>query len=81
MDVVALEHQFATAPVVCGLRPLVADGCPILGRVEGFSNLYLNTGKWHVVFTLVHNKVGRPWLQRLEDCPWRWPRRCQNHGQ
>lgn len=34
----------ARAPVVAGLRPQVADAVPLVGRVPGYVNLFLNAG-------------------------------------
>jgi D-amino-acid dehydrogenase len=39
-----LAERIDKAPVVCGLRPYVADGFPLIGGVDGFSNLYVNSG-------------------------------------
>jgi len=36
----------------CGLRPMTPDGCPIIGRVPGQDNLYLNTGHGTLGWTL-----------------------------
>ena len=39
-----LKEQIEHAPVAVGLRPYVADGCPILGQVDVIPKLFINTG-------------------------------------
>ena len=41
----------STAQPWCGLRPMTADGVPIIGRTR-IPNLYLNTGHGHLGWTL-----------------------------
>ena len=41
----------ASAQPWCGLRPMSADGVPIIGRTP-FSNLWINTGHGHLGWTL-----------------------------
>jgi D-amino-acid dehydrogenase len=43
--------ETSTAQPWCGLRPMTADGVPIIGRTR-IPNLYLNTGHGHLGWTL-----------------------------
>jgi D-amino-acid dehydrogenase len=46
------EHlDISTAQPWCGLRPVSADGVPIIGRTR-IPNLYLNAGHGHLGWTL-----------------------------
>ena len=39
-----LEPAWAFSEVVCGLRPFVADGAPLIGRLGSYHNVYVNVG-------------------------------------
>jgi D-amino-acid dehydrogenase len=47
------EHlEAANAKPWCGLRPMSADGVPLIGSTPPLSNLYVNTGHGHLGWTM-----------------------------
>mmetsp|Transcript_118716 Transcript_118716/g.217504 ORF Transcript_118716/g.217504 Transcript_118716/m.217504 type:complete len:186 (-) Transcript_118716:50-607(-) len=43
----AMEKQIRSCRAVAGLRPFSADETPLVGRIPGFDNVFLNTGPGH----------------------------------
>lgn len=39
-----LQPAWSCSEVVCGLRPFVADGAPLIGRLGSYNNVYVNVG-------------------------------------
>jgi len=48
----AMQASAGEAVHWCGLRPMTPDGSPVIGRVEGTPNLFLNTGHGTLGWTL-----------------------------